>query len=407
MRIGVFIYPWGNGHYSRMMRLDAVLAEYIDAPHMHYSSRGEIYENLSASFPAERVHNVMMPVPIEGSMGPDLLRCIANILLPVDKSPPLVRQIASYLREERAIYDSLEFDLVINDGDMGSNILAANRSIPSLFVTNQFRPRLWASRAYFYPGVHFISRQITRATKIVVADSPPPYTLCEYNLNFTKAASKKVEYVGHFTGDSAVPRNGMTDLERLIGDRDFGYWMRTGNKSTNEGTGRRYRNAFRHDLMKNERRIVSHARPDPSIDSVLGRDGTRHTISDAYEKKVDWIQIDVGFLSAQEKESVLEQCSYAVVNGSHTVMGEILGGKKKPLIGIPVYDEHTNNIRRAEDMGLAVMATDTKRVVQAVQTIRGNAESFNQALSEFGRNFVAGGARNTARLAAATLQEKR
>ena len=25
-------------------------------------------------------------------------------------------------------------------------------------------------------------------------------------------------------------------------------------------------------------------------------------------------------------------------------MGEIMGGKSKPIIGMPIYDEHTNNI---------------------------------------------------------------
>ena len=55
---------------------------------------------------------------------------------------------------------------------------------------------------------------------------------------------------------------------------------------------------------------------------------------DALEKKIDWIQIDIGFLSEQEKDTVLNLCGYAVVNGSHTVMGEIMGGKSKPIIGI-------------------------------------------------------------------------
>jgi len=28
-KIGQFIYPWGNGHYSRMMRLNTVLPNYL------------------------------------------------------------------------------------------------------------------------------------------------------------------------------------------------------------------------------------------------------------------------------------------------------------------------------------------------------------------------------------------
>ena len=77
--------------------------------------------------------------------------------------------------------------------------LANNRKIPSLFVTNQFRPKLYNSRTYLYPSLIFIAKQINKATKILVADSPPPYTMCEYNLNFIKESEHKVVYVGHFT----------------------------------------------------------------------------------------------------------------------------------------------------------------------------------------------------------------
>src|SRR3970040_2621837 len=114
--------------------------------------------------------------------------------------------------------------------------------------------------------------------------------------------------------------------------------MRTGNKSTNDGTGQRYEQVFHQNEMKNEKRIISHAKNDSTIDSVLGKDGKKYTISSALERKIDWIQIDIGFLSEQEKETVLNLIKYAVVNGSHTVMGEILGGKAKPLIGIQFID---------------------------------------------------------------------
>ena len=80
--------------------------------------------------------------------------------------------------------------------------------------------------------------------------------------------------------------------------------MRTGNKSTNDGTGERYEEAFHQSEMKNEKRIVSHARNDPSIDRVLDKDGKEYSISEAYEKKIDWVQIDKGFLSEQEKDTV-------------------------------------------------------------------------------------------------------
>ena len=406
-KIGEFVYPWGNGHYSRMRRLNGVLGRYIPDAEVHISSKGDIYERLRREMPDGTVHRIMMPTPIDGMMGPDVLRCMLNVALPVSGNPPLVRQIASYLREERGLCDSCKFDVVISDGDMGINVLARNRGIPSLFITNQFRPRLWASRFYFYPGLEFVSRQIAKATRILVADSPPPYTMCEYNLNLTAEAARKTTYVGHFAGAGPAVQSPRSDLERLVEGCDFGYWMRTGNASTNSGTGRRYEEVFADPRVADERRVVSHACPDPSIDSVLGRDRRRYTISDAYEKKVDWLQIDVGFLSEQEKDTVLEGCSYAVVNGSHTVLGEIMGVKRRPVIGMPVYDEHTNNLKWAEGKGLGVMARSALQAAGAVLRIRREAESFREALHAFAANFAGDGAERTAEIAAEALEQKR
>jgi hypothetical protein len=63
-------------------------------------------------------------------------------------------------------------------------------------------------------------------------------------------------------------------------------------------------------------------------------------------------------------------CKYAVVNGSHTVMGEIMGGKSKPIIGIPIYDEHTNNIRWAEEKNLGVLAIKTNQVTNGITKLK-------------------------------------
>ena len=183
--------------------------------------------------------------------------------------------------------------------------------------------------------------------------------------------------------------------------------MRTGNKSTNDGTGQRYEKVFHQDELRNEKRIISHAKNDSSIDSVIGKDGKKYSISEALDKKIDWIQIDIGFLSEQEKNTILNLCKYAVVNGSHTVMGEIMGEKSKPIIGIPIYDEHTNNIRWAEEKNLGVLAIKTKQVTKAISKIRDNYEEFEESLSEFSKNFVPNGAENSAKIAAQTLEEKR
>ncbi len=409
-KIGEFIYPWGSGHFSRMMRFHEAFSDHMKEEfETHFSSKGQIYQKILEKFPnqSDKIHNILMPTPIDGKFGPSVFLSLLNFLLPVAKNPSLVNQIINYLREERKLYNKEKFDLVINDGDMGSNILAKNRNIPSLFITNQFRPKLYKSRSFLYPSLYFIAKQIAKASKIIVADSPPPYTLCELNLNFTKEVEQKVSYVGHFSNNKNIHKNPPTDLEKIIQDSDFGYWMRTGSKSTNDGTGERYELVFHQNEMKNEKRIISHARNNTSINSVLGKDGKRFSISEALEKKIDWIQIDVGYLSEQEKDKVLNLSKYAVVNGSHTVMGEILGGKSKPIIGIPIYDEHENNIKWAEKKNLGILAKKTQHVIEGIKTIRENYEKFEGNLMDFSKNFVSNGAENTAEIATKILEEKR
>jgi hypothetical protein len=266
-------------------------------------------------------------------------------------------------------------------------------------------PKLWKSRFYFYPGVVFIAKQIAKATKIVVADSPPPYTMCEYNLNFPEKIKQKVVYVGHFASKKMQKSDHKTDLEKILEGNKFGYWMRTGNKSTNQVTGKKYESVFHSEEMKNEKRVISHATADPSIDRVLGKDGKTYSISDAYEKKIDWIQIDIGFLSEQQKETALEMCDYTVINGSHTVMGEIIGIKGKPIIGIPVYDEQTNQIRWAQEHNLGIGANSTRQVIYAILELKSNYFKFEESIKEFQQNFVSNGARQTAKIASEMLDE--
>ena len=408
-KIGEFIYPWGNGHYSRMMRLNKVLPDFLDDYQIHFSTKSPIYEKLVEAFPdkREQIHEILMPTPIDGKMGPSLSLSMLNVALPIAKNPPLIKQISSYLKEERRLYDTEKFDLVVNDGDMGSNVLAYNRNIPSLFVTNQFMPRLWKSRFYFYPSLVFVAKQIAKATKILVADSPPPYTMCEYNLNFPAKVKEKVIYVGNFTAQKKIELTPKSDLEKLISNTEFGYWMRTGNRSTNEGTGQRYNQVFSEDEMESERRIVSHATNDPSIDSVMAKDGKKYSITEALEKKIDWVQIDVGFLSEQEKDTVLNQCKYAVINGSHTVMGEILGEKSKPIIGMPIYDEHTNQLSWAQEKKLGVLAKNTKQVISAIKKIKSDYSSYEENLAKFSQNFDGNGAKNTALIVSEFLEKKK
>ncbi len=196
-------------------------------------------------------------------------------------------------------------------------------------------------------------------------------------------------------------------LEKMIKGTDFGYWMRTGNKSTNDGTGQRYEEVFHETEMSNECRIISHAKDDKSIDRVIGKDGNHYSITEAYEKNIEWIQIDIGFLAEYERQTVLKECKYAVINGSHTTMGEIMGNSGKPIIGMPIYDEHTNQIKWAEERQLGVLAENKKQVIQAIEKIKQNYNKYQESLEEFSRNFNGNGAKNTSKIVSETLEKNK
>jgi len=54
-KIGQFIYPWGSGHYTRMMRLDEALPKNNNEEYdTQYFSKGEIYTKLLEKFPDTR-----------------------------------------------------------------------------------------------------------------------------------------------------------------------------------------------------------------------------------------------------------------------------------------------------------------------------------------------------------------
>jgi len=178
----------------------------------------------------------------------------------------------------------------------------------------------------------------------------------------------------------------------------------TGNKSTKKITLKNYEDTFKSTEMVSERRIISHATNDSSLNKVLGKDGKIYSIPEALEKKIDWIRIDIGFLSEQEKDTVLNLCKYAVINGSHTAMGEILGGKAKPIIGIPVYDEHTNQIKWAQDRNLGILSTNSKQTVKAVHQINLNYNKYQENLVEFSRNYNTNGTKNTVKIISEMLE---
>jgi len=100
-KIGEFIFPWGNGHYSRMMKLDEVLPKYLTEEYeMFYFSKGDVYKKLLKKFPDRKknIYEILMPTPIDGKSGPSVSLSILNMFFPVGANQSLVNQVKNYLK---------------------------------------------------------------------------------------------------------------------------------------------------------------------------------------------------------------------------------------------------------------------------------------------------------------------
>ena len=96
-KIAEFIYPWGSGHYSRMMRFHEAFSNVMqDEVETHFVSKDHVYQKLVEKFPSqkEKIHNILMPTPIDGKYGPSVSQSLLNILFSVQNNPPLINQIA-------------------------------------------------------------------------------------------------------------------------------------------------------------------------------------------------------------------------------------------------------------------------------------------------------------------------
>ena len=91
-KIGQFIYPWGNGHYTRMMRLNEVLPKYLNEEFdTHYFSKGEIYKKLASLLLVEITTKVLVRIATTCSTKRISL-CLSPLIHPVDFVESLIKQ---------------------------------------------------------------------------------------------------------------------------------------------------------------------------------------------------------------------------------------------------------------------------------------------------------------------------
>ena len=87
-------------------------------------------------------------------------------------------------------------------------------------------------------------------------------------------------------------------------------------------------------------------------------------------------------------------------------MGEILGSHAKPIIGIPIYDEHTNQIEWTKRKTW-IICQNRMQIVQAVREMYENYDEFVDSVKQFSKNFNGNGVDNTAKIVSEILEDKK
>ena len=79
----------------------------------------------------------------------------------------------------------------------------------------------------------------------------------------------------------------------------------------------------------------------------------------------------------------------------------------KPIICIPIYDEHTNQIKWAQERKLGLVAQNRDQIIKAITSLRSDYDSFQDSVNQFSKNFNGDGAENTAKIISELLQDKK
>ncbi len=205
MRLFLSCNELGLGHVNRIIPLGKRLEE--KGHELYFNSGGTAYQLLQKEF-----KNVNPCTPVgwyETAKGLVTSASLLNILFPLpyfnQETNKLQIKNSSGMETIHRYYDlrqrilRIRPELIISDGDMHALRLANRWHIRSVYITNIIRPSFHFS-PLLTPGERFTERYVKNATRIVIPDNPPPYTISEYNLgNLDQIGIKdKTEFVGPY-----------------------------------------------------------------------------------------------------------------------------------------------------------------------------------------------------------------
>jgi uncharacterized protein (TIGR00661 family) len=269
-----------------------------------------------------------------------------------------------------------EPDLVFSDSRISSIYAAKLLKIPIALILNQFLPRIPRSRDNNY--YRFLDGAIltilgyswAMSDVIIIPDFPEPYTISLDSLRIPEKYSQKVQFVGTILpqkikdvkSSELRKRIGVSENDTLI------YAGISGPRPERIPLIRKLEPILR-DLPKKYKIVMSMG--DPS-------GGNKPEIHGSFIK-VPWIE---------DRFEYLKSCDLIISRGGHeTIMQSISYEKPSILIPVPNHPEQYGNVRRAQELGVAVgmhqKDLDKENLLRIIQqTTEGNHKQRLKKMSE-------------------------
>ncbi|MCW3995315.1 MAG: hypothetical protein NWE98_04090 [Candidatus Bathyarchaeota archaeon] len=354
----------GLGHVSRILPLGKKLQ--TRGHELFFFSGGKAYQILQKEF--SHVYKCTPVSWYENGHGIITSASLLNVLLPLPiynveqnrleiKNSNAMETIHRYYDLRENIRD-IAPDILISDGDINALRLAQRWKIPSIYIANMIRPSYGFS-AFLNPGERLVERYVKNATRIIIPDNPPPYTVSEYSIGNldNMGLNGKVEYVGSFV--DTTPINGLQDhifapISGPVGTRA--------------------------QLLKTILPVLEKVRTKCIIS--LGMPGKKVTVKIGNYELSTW-------LSEKERQESMRNARYVIFSGGHATCFETIK-YSKPSICIPSQPEQLGNAAKLTDLGCSITAKNKKQLEKAVQKMETqlgeytkNARKLNEVSSKF------------------------
>jgi UDP:flavonoid glycosyltransferase YjiC (YdhE family) len=183
---------------------------------VRFSSYGE-----AASYVSLRGYKCATVAPVEFAWSMEGGFSVKNSLANI---PAWFANFSKQVNQETRNMSACSPDVVVSDSRLSPLVAARLLRIPSIVVLNQVKlllsPRLRelaVSRLFESMVGEFLGSMWAMASRVLVPDLPPPYTIAAHNVWEVGSAAKKLEYVGFASPKPHVSKDQVDNVASKLG----------------------------------------------------------------------------------------------------------------------------------------------------------------------------------------------